>query len=115
MINRRLLTTLFSLAVFCSAVAVGQTGAARPENTVLLTVAGEVTHPLKLGAADLAKLPHRSIKAREHDGKEAVFEGVALSEILKLAGVEFGEHLRGKDLALYLVVEAADGYRAVLS
>jgi hypothetical protein len=32
-----------------------------------------------------------------------------------LAGVEFGEHLRGKALANYLSVEAADGYRAVFA
>ncbi len=36
-------------------------------------------------------------------------------EVLKLAGVKFGEDLRGKSLALYLLVEAADGYRAVFA
>lgn len=36
-----------------------------------------------------------------------------LTEILKPAGVKFGEALRGWDLALFLVVEAADHYRAV--
>jgi len=34
-------------------------------------------------------------------------------EILKLAGVESGERLRGKALSNYLLVEAADGYRVV--
>ena len=36
-------------------------------------------------------------------------------DVLQLAGVKFGEGLRGKSLALYLVVEAADGYRAVFA
>ena len=36
-------------------------------------------------------------------------------EILRLAGVEFGEKLRGKCLALFLVVDAVDGYRAVFA
>ena len=80
---------------------------------ISLSVSGEVERSLKLTAADLAKLPHRSVRAKGHDGKEAEFEGVLLIEILKLAGMKFGEDLRGKNLALYLVAEASDGYRAV--
>ena len=52
-------------------------------------------------------------KAKGHDGKEVSFEAIPLAEILKLAGVEFGERLCGKALANYLLVEAADGDRAV--
>jgi hypothetical protein len=58
-------------------------------------------------------LPRRSVRAKDHSGKESEFEGVPLVEALKQAGVKFGEGLRGKNLELYLVVEAADGYRAV--
>jgi DMSO/TMAO reductase YedYZ molybdopterin-dependent catalytic subunit len=82
---------------------------------VLLTVGGEVATPLKLTAADLAKLPHRSLTSRTHDGKAASFDGIELGDVLKLAGVKFGEQLRGRDLALFLVVGAADGYRAVFA
>jgi hypothetical protein len=35
--------------------------------------------------------------------------------LLAKAGVEFGETLRGKRLASCLLVEAADGYRAVIA
>jgi DMSO/TMAO reductase YedYZ molybdopterin-dependent catalytic subunit len=115
MIMRTVQTTLLLLILFCSAVAFGQTSASPANSTVLLTITGEVAHPLKLTGADLAKLPHRSVTAREHDGKEAMFDGVELGEILKMAGVKFGEELRGKDLTLYLVVEATDGYRAVFA
>ena len=80
---------------------------------ISLNVSGEVERPLKLTAADLGKLPRRSVRAKDHDGKESEFEGSPLIEVLKLAGVKFGEGLRGKNLALYLVVEASDGYRAV--
>ena len=90
----------------------GQTPqASAPE--ISLSVGGEVERPLKLTAADLAKLPRRSVRAKDHDGKESEFEGSPLVEVLKLAGVKFGEGLRGKNLALYLVGEASDGYRAV--
>ena len=64
---------------------------------------------------NVAKLPRSTVKAKGHDGKEATSEGIALVEILELAGVEFGERLRGKALANYLLVEAADGYRAVFA
>jgi DMSO/TMAO reductase YedYZ molybdopterin-dependent catalytic subunit len=90
----------------------GQTPqASAPE--ISLSVSGEVERPLKLTAAALAKLPRRAIRAKDHDGKESEYEGSPLVEVLKLAGVKFGEGLKGKNLALYLVVEASDGYRAV--
>jgi len=93
-------------------LASGQTTPA--ENAaVSLSVGGEVERPLNLTAADLARLPRRSLRAKGHDGKEAEFEGVPVVEILQLAGVKFGDGLRGKNLALYLLVEASDNYRAV--
>ncbi|HXM48259.1 MAG TPA: hypothetical protein VN956_10340 [Pyrinomonadaceae bacterium] len=48
-------------------------------------------------------------------GTEASFDGIELADVLKLAGVKFGEQLRGKDLALFLVVGAVDGYHAVFA
>jgi DMSO/TMAO reductase YedYZ molybdopterin-dependent catalytic subunit len=80
-----------------------------------LKVVGEVPRALTLTADDLAKLPRQTARAKDRDGKEAVFEGVALIEILKSAGVKFGHDLRGPALAAYLVVEASDGYRAVFA
>jgi len=106
--TRRLLFAITVLNLILCVEALGQTA-----NPVLLKIAGEVEKPLSLTAADLAKLPRVSTKAKDHDGKEAVYEGVPLVEVLKLAGVKFGEALRGKNLALFLVVDAADGYRAV--
>lgn len=111
----RTLQIILIVFVFGSAVVFGQTGTSTQANTVLLTVGGEVATPLKLTAADLAKLPHRSLRAKAHDGKEASFDGIELNDVLKLAGVKFGEQLRGKDLALFLVVSAADGYHAVFA
>lgn len=82
---------------------------------VLLTVSGEAPVALKLTRADLEKFPRRTVRAKDHDGKEYSYEGVALIEILQKAGVKFGEALRGKALATYLLVDAADGYQAVYS
>jgi len=111
----KLLQNLCAISCLCVLfVCAGEAQTTQPAaSAISLSVSGEVEKPLKLTAADLAKLPHRSVRAKGHDGKEAEFEGVPLVEILKLAGVKFGEDLRGKNLALYLVVEASDGYRAV--
>jgi DMSO/TMAO reductase YedYZ molybdopterin-dependent catalytic subunit len=99
----------------CLCLLLTPVASAQTTPAISLSVSGEVEKPLKLTAADLAKLPHRSVRAKGHDGKEAEFEGVPVVEVLKLAGVKFGDDLRGKNLALYLLVETADGYRAVFA
>lgn len=81
----------------------------------IVTIGGEVERPIKIGRADFSKLARKKVRARDHSGNESEYEGVALVDLLQLAGVKFGEHLRGKSLALYLVVEAADGYKAVFA
>jgi len=65
----------------------------------------------QLTRADLEALPHVKVTT----GASATFEGVALGALLAKAGVGFGETLRGKRLASCLLVEAADGYRAVIA
>jgi|RhiMetdeSRZDD1v2_1073273.scaffolds.fasta_scaffold13123_6 hypothetical protein len=82
---------------------------------MLLTVDGEVQPPLKLSRSDLEKLPRQSVKTKGPDGKESEFEGVALIEILRLAGVRTGDQLRGNYLAIYVLVKAADRYQVVFS
>lgn len=102
------------LALHVSVPTTGQTSQAPSAAAkASLRISGEVGKPLILNAEDLAKLPRRSVRAKDHSGKEAEFEGSTLVDLLTLAGVEFGEGLRGKNLELFLVVEAADGYRAV--
>ncbi len=106
---------LISIAL-CHAIAFGKSKQpAAPMADFPLRVNGEVARPLNLTADDWKTLPRRSVRAKDHDGKESEYEGVELGELLKLAGVKFGEALRARDLALFLVVEAADHYRAVFA
>jgi DMSO/TMAO reductase YedYZ molybdopterin-dependent catalytic subunit len=86
-----------------------------PTSDVVLSVGGDVPRPLRLTAPEFARLPRQTVLAKDHDGKEAEYAGVPLVEVLKTAGVKFGQDLRGPALATYLVVEAADGYRAVFA
>jgi DMSO/TMAO reductase YedYZ molybdopterin-dependent catalytic subunit len=101
----------FIIVFFLSGVLA--TAAAQKVPDVLLTVGGEIDQPLKLTRADLDKFARQSVRARDHDGKEYKFEGVAIVDILQKAGLKFGPALRGKALATYLLVDAADGYQAV--
>jgi len=89
--------------------------APKPAAPVLLKVIGEVPHPLTLTAPEFAELPRQSVRAKDRDGKEVEFEGVAVFEVLQRAGLKLGQDLRGPALASYLLVQASDGYRAVFA
>ena len=117
MIDRiRRCVTVSLVASLCAVFAAAQTPqSVNSASDYNLQVGGEVEHELKLSPADFSKLPSRSVRAKDHGGVESTFEGVPLIDILERAGVKFGDGLRGKSLALYLVVEASDGYRAVFA
>jgi len=82
-------------------------GSAKPA----LTISGDVPQSLSLSLADLAALPRKTLRvSNQHSGKQETYEGVALAELFKRAGVPQGEQLRGPDLAAYVRAEGADGY-----
>src|SRR5262249_47048504 len=64
---------------------------------------------------ELESLPHVKVAASEHSSASVTFEGVLLKSVLEKAGVPFGEAMKGKRLSDCLLVEAADGYRAVIA
>ena len=65
-------------------------------------------------AADLATMPHRDVSASAHrvSGR---YSGVLLPDLLKLVDSPRGDSLRGPALATYVLIEAADGYRALFA
>jgi DMSO/TMAO reductase YedYZ molybdopterin-dependent catalytic subunit len=89
--------------------------AAPREKGVLLEVRGEVSRPLTLSREDFAGIRKHTVRAKAHDGVESEYQGVALIDLLTKAGVSTGPALKGKELTLYVVVEAADGYRATFA
>ena len=105
------LSKLCLIFVFCPLLT-----AQAPAGETLLTVTGDGGKVLQLTAADLEKLPRRTIQAADR-GQEAVsYEGVPLVEVLKLAGAPLGEALKHGDAPTsYVLVEAKDGYRAVFA
>jgi len=58
---------------------------------VVVKVEGEVSTPLRLTAAELNQLPRQTVMARAHDEKESRFEGIALFDVLKKAGLPTGK------------------------
>jgi hypothetical protein len=61
------------------------------------------------------KLPRATVSVPRPEGGETKYTGVALAEVLKLVNAPLGQELRGKNLAKYVLVKAADGYRVVFS
>jgi len=76
---------------------------------------GVARPPLLLSLADLQAMPRTSLAAKTHDGTEHKFEGVAMAELLRRAGLPQGEDLRGPLLTRSLLISAHDGYRALFS
>ncbi|NIJ52522.1 molybdopterin-dependent oxidoreductase [Dyadobacter arcticus] len=93
----------------------GVTFSSLAQNTATLSIGGEVTTPLELKLSDLSSFKQVSHKVKDRDGKEHVFAGVALIELLEKAGVTTGAKLRGENLAKYLLITAADGYEVLYS
>ena len=80
-----------------------------------IKISGDVSKPLNLGLADLRKMPVTEVVGREKDGRERRFRGVAVAELLNAAGAPTCGQLRGENLAKFVVVYAADKYRAVFA
>jgi DMSO/TMAO reductase YedYZ molybdopterin-dependent catalytic subunit len=115
MMCRSRLNWLVPFLVMITIAAAAQRQAPAPTPKVILRVGGEVPRELRLTGSDFAGLPRQTVRAKDHQGRDAEFTGVPLVEVLKAAGVKFGQDLRGPALAMYLVVEAADGYSAVFA
>lgn len=114
--RRTLVIVAAFLVLQAGGTAAQEASPATPVATaIVLRVEGQVDRPLSLSGLDLARMPRRSLDARDHDGNSAHYEGVVLSDVLKDAGAPLGEKLRGAQLAKFILVEAADAYRAVFA
>jgi len=110
------ITLLATLYLAPAAVPQSQTRPATTaptSNTILIT--GAVSQDLKLTIDDLKKLPRKSVSTKGHDDQMHQYDGVPIGAILAKVGVPQGSALRGKSMALTIVAEGSDGYRAVFS
>jgi hypothetical protein len=84
------------------------------QNELSLTAQGLGGKTVTLTAADLSKLPRKSIQASDH-GTPASFEGVLLNDVLAKVDLPLGEKYHSTAASYYLQVEARDGYHAVFA
>jgi DMSO/TMAO reductase YedYZ molybdopterin-dependent catalytic subunit len=109
---RNRLSVLLAL-IFISTSVLAQTAPTAPAE---LRISGAVQTPLTLTAADLKKMPRKTISVvNPHSQKKEIYEGVLLEEILHKAGAPSGQQMRGPAIATYVLAEASDNYRVVFS
>jgi Oxidoreductase molybdopterin binding domain len=107
---------IFALFLFVSCPSAQTAAKPTPTPQNVLRVEVENGKNLSLTAKDLAKFTRREVKGTAHDEKESLYSGYNLSDILLDAGAKIGKgELKSKELAAYLVVEAADGYKAIFA
>ncbi len=91
-------------------LAIGAAHAAEPAVISVVPVGGET---VQVSPSLLAHLATQEVAATAHE-KTSRYTGYDLRAVLKGAGV-ITESVRGKQLATYLLVTAADGYQVVFS
>lgn len=98
-----------SILLFLVLLVLPVAHAVEPSTVAIVLADG---HAVDLSPTVLAPLPKQTITGTSH-GKTASYEGYDLRTVLSAVGIAPVESLRGKQLATYLVVTAADGYQVV--
>ena len=97
----------------------GDAAGANPQADDLLDLRGDVPNPLRIGTVELHKLPRTEIHTTDprDPGKENVYSGTPLVEVLKAGGLLHDPGMAGirETVTMTVLAEATDGYRAVFS
>jgi DMSO/TMAO reductase YedYZ molybdopterin-dependent catalytic subunit len=104
--------TAAAIALFLTLPASSQTP---PVAGAALRITGKVDKPLVMSEADLEALPHTSLAVINEKGEHVRYDGVPVIDLLRQAEVPLGKQLKGPQMRLYVIVEAADGYQAVFA
>lgn len=80
-----------------------------------LQVSGPAGQSVELGTRELDTMPRETAHVVDEKGTQASYEGVPVIEILRRVGTPIGHDMRGKQMTLYLLVGASDGYHAVFA
>jgi len=94
-----------------SEAKVGALSTSAPGTITLRGLNGETE---VLTSAQLAALPHQTVTL-SHEGKDTVYAGPTLSELLRDIGAPMGVKLHGQGVNDVVFVTAADQYRVVLT
>jgi hypothetical protein len=78
-------------------------------------VTGPTGQSIELTARELDTMPRETANVVDEKGNHASYDGVPLIEILRRVGAPTGHDMRGKQMTLYLLIGASDGYHAVFA
>lgn len=82
----------------------------------ILSITGEIPHPLQMDAQALAALPAKQVIVKDRAGHPVTYRGPLLRDVLAKAGLVIGnDPSHGHRAPLCVLVIASDGYRSVLS
>lgn len=99
-------------------IATAQAAAAQdaPATTSTLDLNGPDGRRITITADALRSMPQQTVRMHNpHTKTDETYQGVELSVLLARLDAPMGPKLRGKALAMYVVAEGADKYRAVYS
>lgn len=102
-------------SIACLALLLSLHSIAQEVTKPFVKVSGEVAKPLSLYTEDLAGMKRSTVVMKDKDGKDHTYTGVAVQDILGMAGVSTGDQLRGKNLSKYVLAKCADGYEVLFS
>ena len=112
------------ICVYCCGLRAQQTKSPEPaeEKTPatlpshVLSITGEVPHPLQMDAQALAELPAKQVIVKDRAGHPVTYRGPLLRDVLTKAGLVIGnDPSHGHRAPLCVLVSASDGYKSVLS
>lgn len=107
-------STLLSLLIAATLLTVPTPGNTEtPTASASVALAGDLTAGA-ITSVDLDAIGRQTVQATAHH-VSGEFSGVPLIAVLERAGAPVGERLRGRELANYVLVTAADGYRVVFA
>ena len=84
-------------------------------NAQTVTIRGEGIKSYVLSKGEFTDMKQAVIMAKAHDEKMHRYTGVPIADLLVKAGVMLGDSAKRKTIMSYIVVTAADNYRAVYS
>jgi transposase-like protein len=78
-----------------------------------VTISGEGLSPLTITKGMFADMKQVVIMAKAHDEKVHRYSGVTIADLLTKAGVTLGDSAKKHTVTSYIIVTAADNYKAI--
>jgi hypothetical protein len=78
-----------------------------------ITISGEGITPLTVTKGMFADMKQAVVMAKAHDEKVHRYSGVTIADLLTKAGVTLGDSAKKHTVTSYIIVKAADNYKAI--